>query len=594
MRLQGPWSIRLRLILAFLLVGVPPMLGAAFLASTLIAGAFEKNVGQWLSETTKFVTVEITEREDDAAQVVATLARAASQVTGDTPESLGTVLKAYEPLLGAVSFDVMMIYDSNGEIRYSTLPFMPAKPLPKSMKRAIFGGTIRGHPILVAGATQQLSASSGGLFLFLGDALDASSFSNLKAVPSLLLDFFAVRDDGAVKLYESTKLASMPSKDIIRQLATVTDPILLDDPPGDLFQAAIIGLRDQDGAISGIVFCGVGTDEFVGQNQQLHLLWAEFLVGGLIFVLAGALVAARLVKPLRALSRGVRSVAAGDFSQRVPETGDKETVELASRFNAMAAELEQSRSREAEVRRKERLSTLGEAAMAIAHEVRNPLGIIKTSSDLVRARVKLGPKEEQLLDYVTEEVHRIDNLLTEVLDFAHPKEPRRTIFDPREIIERIRGFVDPEIARKGFFLSIEDRAGGALVNADRDQIYEALLNLVINAMDAISPGGRIVVRLAASPDTVSIEVADNGPGVRPELRGRIFNPFFTTKAKGTGLGLAKVATVVEVHNGRVECLEEPGGGACFRMTLPRAIPMPGPKLPVERRDAIAQDAGATS
>jgi two-component system sensor histidine kinase HydH len=206
----------------------------------------------------------------------------------------------------------------------------------------------------------------------------------------------------------------------------------------------------------------------------------------------------------------------------------------------------------------------------IAHEVRNPLGIIKTSSDLVRSRAKLGPKEEELLDYVTEEVHRIDNLLTEVLDFAHPKEPRRSLFVLRELVDRIEGFVSPEIERKGLTLTIEDQSADARVDADRDQIYEAILNLVINAMDAIPRGGHVAVRLAADARHVRIDVADDGPGVKPELRGRIFNPFFTTKAKGTGLGLAKVATVVEAHRGTVECLEEAGGGACFRIVLERA------------------------
>ncbi|MBV9137180.1 MAG: hybrid sensor histidine kinase/response regulator, partial [Hyphomicrobiales bacterium] len=138
----------------------------------------------------------------------------------------------------------------------------------------------------------------------------------------------------------------------------------------------------------------------------------------------------------------------------------------------------------------------------------------------------------------------------------------------------IQGFVAPEMTRKGLTFSIEDGASGATVSADRDQIYEAILNLVINAMDALPRGGHVKVRVFATARAVSIEVADDGPGVMPELRGRIFNPFFTTRAKGTGLGLAKVTTVVEAHQGRVECLERPGGGACFRVTLPRAASEP--------------------
>jgi len=568
--IRDPWPVRLRLIFAFLLVGVPAMLGAAYLASALIASSFQKNVGQWLTETTRFVIVEITERENDAARLATTLTGSVGPVSADTIESLKAALRPFEPILAADGFDVMMIYDASGAIRYTTLPFTPTKALPANPRRAIFAGTLEGHPVLVAGATVKLSAGPGNLYLFLGDALDTSTFSSLKAVPSLELDFFAVRGQELIKLYESSNLTGLPSPAILQRLASAEDPILIEDPPGDIFLAAVSGLKDQDDRLSGIVVCGVSDQEGLdGQERQLRLLWAVFLFGALIFVLAGAFVSGRFVKPLRALSQGVRSVASGDFSQRVPESGDRETVELASRFNAMATELEAARGREAELRRKERLSTLGEAAMVIAHEVRNPLGIIKTSSDLVRARAKLGPKEEQLLDYVTEEVHRIDNLLTEVLDFAHPKEPRRSHFALSEVIDRIHGFLAPEITHKGLTLTIEDKAGEARVSADRDQIYEAVLNLVINAMDAIPRGGHVEVRLAADARSVSIDVADNGPGVKPELRGRIFNPFFTTKAKGTGLGLAKVATVVEAHRGTVECLEEPGGGACFRIILRR-------------------------
>jgi signal transduction histidine kinase len=566
---KRPWPVRLRLILAFLLVGVPSMLGAAYLASALVANSFQKNIGQWLTETARFVIVEIIEREDDAARIATALVGAVGSSSGENIDGLRAALKPFEPILGADGFDTMMIYDAAGTIRYSTAAFTPFKPLPAYATRATFGGTIDGRRVIVAGATVKLSGT-GQLFLFLGDALDTSSFSSLKAVPSLELDFFLLQGTDLIKLYESSTLALVPSPTLLRQLAKSEDPLLIENPPGDVFLAAVSGLKDQDGELSGIISCGISDqEELSGQEQQLHLLWAVFLFGGLIFVLAGAFVSARFVKPLRALSQGVRSVASGDFSQRVPETGDRETVELAARFNAMAGELEAARAREAELRRKERLSTLGEAAMVIAHEVRNPLGIIKTSSDLVRSRAKLGPKEEQLLDYVTEEVHRIDNLLTEVLDFAHPKEPHRGPVALREIVDRIQGFVAPEIARKGLTLTIEDGSAGASVSADRDQIYEAILNLVINAMDAVQRTGHVAIRLAADAKRVTIDVADDGPGVKPELRARIFNPFFTTKAKGTGLGLAKVATVVEAHRGAVECLAEAGGGACFRITLER-------------------------
>ena len=124
---RGPWPVRLRLILAFLLVGVPPMLGAAYLATRLISGAFEKNVGQWLTETARFVVVEIMDREDDAAQIAATLTGAVSQTSNETVEALKAALKPHEPVLAADGFDVLMIYDASGTVLYSTLPFVPTK-----------------------------------------------------------------------------------------------------------------------------------------------------------------------------------------------------------------------------------------------------------------------------------------------------------------------------------------------------------------------------------------------------------------------------------------------------------------------------------
>ena len=163
--------MRLRLIFAFLLVGVPPMLGAAYLASALISSSFEKNAGQWLTETARFVIVEITDREDDAAQIAAVAARGRPDAN-ETVDGFKAALKPYEPVLAADGFDVLMIYDATGAIRYTSLPFSPAKNLPATAARAIFAGTLDGNPVLVAGATVKLSASTGNLYLFLGDALD--------------------------------------------------------------------------------------------------------------------------------------------------------------------------------------------------------------------------------------------------------------------------------------------------------------------------------------------------------------------------------------------------------------------------------------
>ncbi|WP_089172823.1 HAMP domain-containing sensor histidine kinase [Bosea sp. AS-1] len=293
------------------------------------------------------------------------------------------------------------------------------------------------------------------------------------------------------------------------------------------------------------------------------------MLGSVISILVGLLMSAVLVRPLRALTRGVRAIAAGDFDQRVPASGGREIAELATGFNGMAEQLGKLQALEQELRRRDRLSALGQAAMVIAHEVRNPLGIIKTSTEVVRNRAKLGDSESKMLGYVIDEVRRIETLIRGFLDFAQPKAPVMTAFPLRNVIDRVAAIAEPELTTRKLSLLVEDKTDNAMIKGDADQLHQACLNLVLNAMDAMPEGGVILATVTGDRETVSLTIHDEGDGVPEEIRAEIFNPFFTTKAKGTGLGLAKVQSVAEAHGGRASCESPDGQGAAFTMTLPR-------------------------
>ncbi|NBS02453.1 MAG: two-component sensor histidine kinase, partial [Rhizobiales bacterium] len=217
-----------------------------------------------------------------------------------------------------------------------------------------------------------------------------------------------------------------------------------------------------------------------------------------------------------------------------------------------------------------KFSAVGEAAAVIAHEIRNPLGIIKTSTDLVRSRSHLAPSEAKMMDYISEEVKRIDRLIHDFLDFARAAPPRLEPLDLHAVVARAKAIMQPEFDRLAISCVIENHAALPMVQADPDHLYQAVLNLLLNAIDAVEGSGVITIQLARDADGVRLSVLDSGPGLPEAILGRVFDPFFTTKSKGSGLGLAKVQSIMESHGGQVRYRKQAGYGACFDLVFPAA------------------------
>jgi len=214
------------------------------------------------------------------------------------------------------------------------------------------------------------------------------------------------------------------------------------------------------------------------------------------------------------------------------------------------------------------LSALGEMAAVISHEIRNPLGIIRSSAELLKKKMTGFDPNNTIPDIVIEESSRLNNIITDFLKYARPRPPRLTPCRIEDVLEKNLTYLSMQLEGKGY--SVQKTIGDNLpaVTADADMLYQAFLNIFINALQAMPNGGQIFLQVQAKPDLIEVIIADQGGGVPQEILGKVWDPFFTTKDKGTGLGLGIVKNIVEAHGGDIFIENASEGGARFIIHLP--------------------------
>jgi two-component system, NtrC family, sensor histidine kinase HydH len=217
----------------------------------------------------------------------------------------------------------------------------------------------------------------------------------------------------------------------------------------------------------------------------------------------------------------------------------------------------------------ERLSSLGGMVAGISHEIRNPLGIIRSSAELLKKKVAQFDPSNSIPDIIVEESSRLNLIITDFLNFAKPRPPHRTACRLEDILEKNIVFITPQIQDQGYIIVKNFAHHLPEIQADSDMLYQAFLNIFMNAIQAMPEGGKIQVSIQSTGSIVTVCIEDEGSGVPQDLRERIWDPFFTTKEKGTGLGLGIVKNIIESHNGiiRIECRKE-GPGSRVIIELP--------------------------
>lgn len=274
-----------------------------------------------------------------------------------------------------------------------------------------------------------------------------------------------------------------------------------------------------------------------------------------------------IIQPLENLTRFVRG-----FHQRKqalpPKAGPPELQELAQAFEKLIQDLQTSQDN---LTRAAKLAVVGEMAAAMSHEVRTPLGILRSSADVLLREPNLSTDGHEVLGFIISETERLNKLVSSLIDAARPRTPQFNPLDLTQLIYRVMALLQSQSMAKKITMRFT-QTEVMQVWADQDQMTQVLMNLLLNAIQILPVGGHIALRLEKRNANMVLTVSDNGPGIQVQDQAQVFEPFFTQRAGGVGLGLAVVRQIVQAHHGEITYRNSEMGGAEFTIELPVTQP----------------------
>ena len=289
--------------------------------------------------------------------------------------------------------------------------------------------------------------------------------------------------------------------------------------------------------------------------------------GALAVLVLGYLVGHMLARPVESLADQARQLATGQSQAPLAVRTHDEVGKLAAAFNAL---LQSLRAAEERLVASERLAAVGQVAAGIAHEVRNPLSGIKMSAQVLRRRLReLDPAAEESVNVMLGEIARLEVIIDDLLTFARPTALKAEPSDLNAVIAGVLDFMARQLDHAGIEVRRELAETLPAAPLDAQRVRQVVLNLVLNAAEAMPNGGTLVARTRATDREAVAEFDDTGHGIAPDVAAKVFEPFFTTKRGGSGLGLGVSRTLIEAHGGTLT-FEPLAAGTRFRFLLPRS------------------------
>jgi len=553
--------IRHKLILAFLAVGLIPMILSTFIVAHTLAKKIENDMEHLLQAASSQTLTLIDNYKKECAHELEDF------LTNFSPQDLQNPEQAL--LLRVASAEEPFILWIPGKMENMNYTSDAAKPIPTLLELEL--NDLR---TLAAGAIMPVKLPDGGWGnILVGYALGKSFAQDMENRTGVEVRIFMrIGEEGKTIFVKDLEMSQLLKDTVLHEgRALFLKHIKYRKQP---YMGLFVPLKGVGGRILGFLFFGLPWRYTFGEAISKSWFFPFLIViSAIVAAGMGYTIAQGISKPIRLLSRAVRRVADGDYDQRIEIRTRDEVGELSEAFNLMTERLKKMREMEEEMRRKDKLAALGELSAGVAHEIRNPLGVIKNAAQLLHQHFAKRGEAQELAQLIAEEVDRLNDVVTNFLDFARPAHPTIVPCDIKGVLEKVLQIAEDKIKEQGIKVEKSWDENLPPVLCDPDQCIQAFLNIVLNAVEAMEQGGKLhlYTRLwAEERKWAEIIIEDTGCGIPEEDLPRIFDPFFSKKEGGTGLGLAIVhKIIVDNLGGRIK-VERKDIGTRFRIFLPVA------------------------
>jgi signal transduction histidine kinase len=555
--LKKPLSIRQLLLLAFLLAGLLPAMLVSFLSFYQARIALKSEISHDLQTLSNTVASNVESMLFERFHNVhswSELAIMQDIQIGDIDKRLATFLQELVISYGGI-YQKIEVVDTNNVIVASSVPKnlgLTTQPFATWFQVSIGQKTIDVYPI----ETHQTASLAISKAILSPDAGQVQGRLIAYFNWQLVLDKLnqSVQDSTAAALFDEQNHAIASTRNWAK-------------------------IHAEHGMHANSTFSGSTSPKWRVEIEKLHsvavapvhrlgYVFLALLITTLVFAtFLVTPIAKAVTAPLSQLTHFVRHFFLNQTSQ-LPTSGPAEVQELSGAFKKMISELETSQKN---LERAAKLAVVGEMAAAMSHEVRTPLGILRSSANVLQREPQLSKEGHEVLGFIISETERLNNLVSSLIDAARPRLPAFTEVNLSALAIKCIAMLSAQAQTKNVQLDCHADQD-YLIKADSEQMTQVLMNLLINAIQMLPNHGKVEVGITALQDTIQLTISDNGPGIPAGSQAQIFEPFFTQRAGGVGLGLAVVRQIVHAHQGEISYSPSQQGGAQFTITLPKLTP----------------------